>query len=374
MTAYRDWSVTASANTGAAAAGLFRENMAYSEVNNAAREFQAVLARDRLDKNGSIVAGGSTGSYVLALSTSLGSYQDGDYVRFKANVKNAGATTLRFASLSDRPVVKNNLAALSDGDIRAGGIYEAFYNSASANFQLLNASGKLAPYTIAEGGTSATSALQAREQLGVPGLGTNQTLSGANTFTGQVTLRGNVLVGTQTLSVYIAAVLPYASNADTLAGTTANKAVTPASLQYRLNPCGVIYRNATQGPITTATKIQFNTADVSALLRGAFDTATNYRYTATTGCNVLATASVYFTDLDSGDEAILTLRRDGVVVASAKLRNDSGTGGLERSLTVSRIITLTAAQYLEAFLESDTDGVTVAAGVAYNSLQILELN
>ncbi len=374
MTTYRDWSVTASANTGAASAGLFKENMAYSEVNNAAREFQAVLARDRKDKNGSIVASGSTSSYVLSLSSDIGSYIDGDYVRFKANVKNAGATTLRFASLSDRPVVKTDLSALEDGDIRAGGIYEAFYNSASANFQLLNPTGALAPRTIAQGGTSATSATQARAQLHVPSLAGSQTISGVNTFSGTLNLKGGVRVGNASLSAFVSTVLPFASNAETLAGTASDKAVTPVNLLYRMNPAGTIYRNATQGPITVEAQIEFNATDFNALLRGAFDVSTNFRYTATAACRVLAIAHVYFTDLDSGDEATLTLKRSGTAVGIATLRNDSGTNGLSRSLTVSRIISLTAGQYLEAFLTADTDGVTISAGVAYNSLQILELN
>jgi len=138
MTEFRDWSVTASANTGASANGFFMENMQYSEVNDAAREFQAILARDRMDKNGTLVAGGSTSSYVLSISANIGSYRDGDYFRFRAPVKNAGATTLQIASLSARPVVKTDLTALVDGDIVAGGIYEVFYNSSSANFQVSN--------------------------------------------------------------------------------------------------------------------------------------------------------------------------------------------------------------------------------------------
>lgn len=140
MTEFRDWSITASANTGSAVDGYFMENMQYSEVNDAAREFQAILARDRSDKNGSLLAGGSSSSYVLSISANIGSYRDGDYFRFRAPSKNTGATTLQISSLSARPVVKTDLSALAEGDIIAGGIYEAYYRSDSANFQLLNPS------------------------------------------------------------------------------------------------------------------------------------------------------------------------------------------------------------------------------------------
>lgn len=138
MTAFKDWSITASANTGAAVDGFFRENMAYSEVNDAARAMQAILARDLKDKNGTLLSTGATSSYNLSVNTSLTAYTDGDFFRFKAHAKNAGATVVKVSTLSARPVVKTSLAALTEGDIVAGGIYEVFYNSASANFQLLN--------------------------------------------------------------------------------------------------------------------------------------------------------------------------------------------------------------------------------------------
>lgn len=141
MTEYRDWSITASANTGNAVDGYFKENMAYSDVNDAAREFQAILARDRLDKNGTLVSTGATSSYIVTINATLSAYQDGDIVAFQAHAKNDGASTLTIrhpgGSLSARPMVKTDLSTLQDGDIVAGGTYFGFYKSASANWQVV---------------------------------------------------------------------------------------------------------------------------------------------------------------------------------------------------------------------------------------------
>ena len=71
MVSTRDWSITASANTGNSVDGYFKENMNYSEVNDAAREMQAIIARDLQDQNGTIVSTGSTSSYNLSINASL---------------------------------------------------------------------------------------------------------------------------------------------------------------------------------------------------------------------------------------------------------------------------------------------------------------
>ncbi len=140
MTELRDWSITASANTGNAADGYFKEGMAYSDVNNAAREMQAIIARDRKDRNGTIVSVGSTSSYVLAVSASLAGFRDGDAFVFQAHAKNIGATTLQVSTLSAKPVLTTSLADLANNHIVAGGVYQVYYQSASGNFKITNPS------------------------------------------------------------------------------------------------------------------------------------------------------------------------------------------------------------------------------------------
>ena len=146
MTEFRDWSITASANTGNAVDGYFKENMAYSDVNDAARELQAIMARYRLDNSGVLVTTGSTGSYVVTVNATLTSYADGDTVVFQPHVKNDGASTMRLkfiddTSLSDRPMVSTSLAALRGGELIPNSTYLGYYNSASANFRIANLPG-----------------------------------------------------------------------------------------------------------------------------------------------------------------------------------------------------------------------------------------
>jgi hypothetical protein len=144
--------------------------------------------------------------------------------------------------------------------------------------------------------------------------------------------------------------------------------------ELTLGASGVFYRSSTQGPITSATKIQFTSTDHNTLVRGSYDGATNYRYTATAACRVIAVARVTFTGLDSTDEATLEIRKNGTTIGSSMLRNDSGANSLTRSLEVTKVTSLSAGQYLEVYLTSDTDGVTTAAGLEFTSFEIVELH
>jgi hypothetical protein len=173
----------------------------------------------------------------------------------------------------------------------------------------------------------------------------------------------------------VAGAVELATDAEALTGTATNRAITPANLQSRLGACGTIFRNTTQGPITSETKLQFNASDFDALKKGAFDTSTNYRYTAGSGGGkVLAIARVTITDLDSGDEATLTIKKNGTIIARNQLRNDSGSNALTRTMEISKLVNMGASEYLEVYLTSDTDGVVTAAGADDTALEIVELD
>jgi len=128
--------------------GYFKENMAYSDVNDAARELQAIVARNHQDNNGTLDSTGATSSYRLACSTSISAgYNDGDMFRFRAHAKNDGGTTLDVVpiggtTLSAMPVVNTDLSALAEDQIVNGGVYDVVFKSVSASrqFQLLNPS------------------------------------------------------------------------------------------------------------------------------------------------------------------------------------------------------------------------------------------
>ena len=132
MATFRDWSVTASANNGTSNAGYMKENINYSEVNNAYREGQAIQARWLADNNGSIVSvAGASSSYSLATNATLSSLQDGDMVRFVAHANNSGASTVAVGETSARPMVAIDGLDLPADAIVAGGTYDLSYRSAS---------------------------------------------------------------------------------------------------------------------------------------------------------------------------------------------------------------------------------------------------
>jgi hypothetical protein len=69
-------------------------------------------------------------------------YRHGDMLAFKAGNDNTGASTLAVSGVGSAPILKNGLAdPLIAGDIRAGKIYEVFYDSSSASWELLQPAG-----------------------------------------------------------------------------------------------------------------------------------------------------------------------------------------------------------------------------------------
>lgn len=140
-------------------------------------------------------------------------------------------------------------------------------------------------------------------------------------------------------------------------------------------PSGVMYRSGSQGPITTQTRIAFNATEYDNLASGAFNTSTN-RYTANSDVTVQVTVRITANDLDLGDEMSMILRKNGTTTMASvgPERNDSGTNSLTRSLSLTKLVSLSATDYLEALLTSDTDGVSVASGASNSSFEVIELN
>ncbi|MEB2301752.1 hypothetical protein LAV72_19290 [Lysinibacillus xylanilyticus] len=79
------------------------------------------------------IYGTATGTNTLTMShNAVTSYYDGMLVAFKNTTNNTGACTLNINSLGAKPILKNGGAALSAGNLKAGGIYTLRYN-ATAN-------------------------------------------------------------------------------------------------------------------------------------------------------------------------------------------------------------------------------------------------
>ena len=136
MSEVKDLSTTDASNTGTAANAGFPENMKPSDVNNAARALEGMIARWYADSNGSISSGGSSSAYTLAASRTISAIAAGDSFIFKANHASTGASTIAIDGLATKAIKKKNDQAIAANDIEAGSICHIVYDG--TNFQLIS--------------------------------------------------------------------------------------------------------------------------------------------------------------------------------------------------------------------------------------------
>ena len=137
MAEIKDLSTTDANNTGTAANAGFPENMAYSDVNNAARALEGMIARLYADTNGTVTTTGSSNAYLLTPNQTVAAYAAGDSYVFKASFTNTGAVTINVSSIGAKSIVKPSGDALASGEITSGGLYSIIYDG--TNFQLQGA-------------------------------------------------------------------------------------------------------------------------------------------------------------------------------------------------------------------------------------------
>jgi len=136
MAEVKDLNTTDASNTGTAANAGFPENMKPSDVNNAARALEGMIARWYADSNGSISSGGSSSAYTLAASRTISAIAAGDSFIFKANHASTGASTIAIDGLATKAIKKKNDQAIAANDIEAGSICHIVYDG--TNFQLIS--------------------------------------------------------------------------------------------------------------------------------------------------------------------------------------------------------------------------------------------
>ena len=208
MAEIQDLSTTDASNTGTAANAGFPENMNPSDVNNAARALEGMIARLYADTNGSIITTGSGNAYVLAAARTIASYAQGQVFMFEANHANTGASTLNVDSVGAKAIVKHDDVALASGDIKAGQIVFVAYEATADNFQML--SPPSGPVGVAQGGTGVSSLTDGHILIG-----TGSTITSGAFFSSST---GNLLsskggtIGKQTIYVPAAAMRPEKSN------------------------------------------------------------------------------------------------------------------------------------------------------------------
>lgn len=119
----------------------FPEGMNYSDVNNAAREIMAVLAREYKDRSGELVSTGSSNTYSITSNRTLGAYANGQTFKFRANHTSTGAATINVSSLGPKAISRPDGTAIISGAIQAGAVYDVSYSSALDKFVLFGGFG-----------------------------------------------------------------------------------------------------------------------------------------------------------------------------------------------------------------------------------------
>lgn len=165
MAELNDLNVLAANNNFAAALGGWPETtMPVADVNNAAREDLAIIARGYRDQRGSLVSGGAADAQTLTTAAAHSAYFDGMTLTFRAGFTNTGATTLNVNTIGAQAVVKSDgvtgtIVPLDAADIVAGGLYRVTHDG--TRFLLLNPSGfsdpqivltSVLPYSLASTG------------------------------------------------------------------------------------------------------------------------------------------------------------------------------------------------------------------------------
>lgn len=165
MSDVSQWSTTAASNNATPPDG-WPEGQAPSTVNDCAREMMAALAKWYLDTKGVLVTAGSGNAYTLTTNATHAALADQSFLVFRADRANTDAVTLNVDGLGAKSLRANG-AALISGDLVADVIYAVAYNAEDDAYDLLSGSIVGTPVPVAKGGTGATTASDARSNLGL---------------------------------------------------------------------------------------------------------------------------------------------------------------------------------------------------------------
>lgn len=138
------WSKTAASNASADSAVNFAEGQSAPSLNDSCRAAMASVAKYRDDISGMITLGGGTTAYTLTTNQTI-TLTDGAQVSFTVNSTNTGTTTLNVDSTGAVPLEKIKGTALAAGELVAGCVYDATYDSASTAAWVIKG-GRSQPY------------------------------------------------------------------------------------------------------------------------------------------------------------------------------------------------------------------------------------
>ncbi len=239
-----DYNTNASRNNSAAPDG-FPEGMNYSEVNDAAREVMAVLAR-YIQTLGGVAMTGSNNAYAVNLAIT-GAHARGRLYILQANHTNTGPATLSINS--EAPVsLQNPLGqALVAGQIINGGTHVILHDGTNFRvFGLLPTAGevRLLPGITATETAAGLATIATQEEVTARTVATKfvtpATLPGfaaqadVNTGTGSTTIVTPATIGARLATETQTGFAALATQAEVTTGTNNDKIVTPLRLSTRL--------------------------------------------------------------------------------------------------------------------------------------------
>lgn len=174
------WSTTAASNDTADSTINLREGMAPSAVNDSNRAMMAAAAKYRDDQSGNLVTGGTSTAYTLTTNQVFTSLTDGISVTCRMSATSGATPTLNVDSLGAKSIAGLYGTAIPTGALASGSVQKFVYDSTDDKWIV---HGRQADYysvggtdvPVTDGGTGASTAANARTNLGVTATGADTT-------------------------------------------------------------------------------------------------------------------------------------------------------------------------------------------------------
>ncbi len=132
MAELTDLSTSANANV-----ARFPNGMPVAQVNDAARELEAMIGREYKDRTGQIATAGTGAAYTVTLNRTVGAYAAGLSFRVRAHIANTGAATIAVNGLDPKPLRRQNGTDLAVGDVVLNQIIDVHYNHSLDAFVII---------------------------------------------------------------------------------------------------------------------------------------------------------------------------------------------------------------------------------------------
>jgi hypothetical protein len=184
MSSIYDWSKVPANNATSDIAINWVEGQPPSTVNNSARQLEARVAEWLGDIGGALTAGGTANVLTVTANSGFAAYADGQVIALRIATDNSAAATLNVNGLgakSIRQMVASGESALVGGELQATGIYLLMYsaalNTAAGGWLLINPTIDLSPYVTLTGTQTLTNKTLTSPAINTPTL-TGGTITG----------------------------------------------------------------------------------------------------------------------------------------------------------------------------------------------------